>query len=199
MPPESISADSLRLARGEGQSSLAVPLRSVQSIAVRPEQVGARVTGGRVAAQFVVGGVSALAVSLAAGFLGSRSSSSCGDDPGLVGAVIGLIGGATLAPAIPVTLIGDAGPTRGSFGAALLGSILGMGTFLVIQPAMGLDADYAPFWIGFYGLPTAGAVVGYYLSAQPRWLTVPVGQLQVSAGPAWQSGAGPGVGVAIRF
>lgn len=80
-----------------------------------------------------------------------------GEDPGLIGAVIGTLFGATVGSSIGVQIAGTAGDETGSYGATLLGSTVGMLTFLLIHP----DPDNAPFWIGLYTLPTVGGIIGF--------------------------------------
>jgi hypothetical protein len=168
---------------------------SSQMPANRPHQAG------RVAGQLVVGGAAGLAASIGLGLAGAAlTSDCCGDDPGLIGAVYGAIAGAALGPAIPVYLIGKAGPNQGSLGATLLGGLSGAVLFLGVLGAAELDSDNPPFWIALYGLPAAGAVAGYYLSARrptPSGISVPLEGARVSLAPTWRGG--PGLSASVTF
>jgi hypothetical protein len=132
---------------------------------------------------------------------GLEPSCSC-DDPGLMGAVIGGFIGAGLGPAIPVYAVGRAGRRKGTFGAAVAGGFLGMGLFLPFALGGGLDPDHAPFWVGFWGLPTAGAVLWYHSSARaaaPRPADSPPERSQLSLAPTWHPRRGPGLAATISF
>lgn len=125
-----------------------------------------RATGGQIAAQTLLGGAGGLVGSIGLAYLGSQSGTDAGtDDPGLTGAIIGFSVGALVGTSLGVYLGGKAGPRHGSYGTTLLGTVVGFGLFVAGAAEFG-DADYAPFWVMAYTLPTAGALIGYHASAR---------------------------------
>lgn len=118
--------------------------------------------------QLLVGTAGAVSGSFLGAIVGSRLEGDCGgcDDPGLLGAVFGGLAGAAFGAPVTVYAVGELSGGGGSFGPTLRGSLAGMSAFLFLRPVLHLDPDNTPFWVAFWGLPTAGAVIGYQLSVR---------------------------------
>lgn len=72
-----------------------------------------------------------------------------------------------------------------------MGAAMGSAAFFIMRQGLGLDPDYASFWIGWFALPVAGAVVAAELGL-PR--------LPVSVGLAGDASVVVGIGLPVwRF
>ena len=198
-----IDRGSVLLTRKSGDP-LAVPVASIDRLEVRepvvPGQVSQSRVGKQIASQAITGSLVTFGGSIAFAYIGAAMTSGCcGDDPGLVGAVLGLLAGAALLPAVPVYMVGRGGPAQGTFGATLAGSLVGSGAFLLALSALDLDADNLSFWIGFYGLPVTGAIAGYHASARRTegWIAVPLEQARLTVSPTLARG--PGLRARLEF
>lgn len=82
------------------------------------------------------------------------------DDDGLFdgfgGAILGYFGGSTFGSALGVVLIGNSGNAKGSFGSALLGSLLGEGAAIALSLLTGNEIVAV---ISFIALPPIGAAL----------------------------------------
>lgn len=152
-----------------------------------------------IAAETVAGVLGAIVVSIPATDYGEQFGLGNGESPGIWSAILGFLAGSTLGSALGVQIAGDQLGDNGKFGSTLLGSFAGtiMFTFLL---APGLDSDYAPFFVAAWGLPSAGAVLGYQTSGnstRSRRSSRSVGGMNVLLEP--QAGGGLDVGLSVEF
>ncbi|MFC2141035.1 hypothetical protein ACFLQP_01925 [Acidobacteriota bacterium] len=109
------------------------------------------------------------------GFLGALVGSQVtktGDGEwfdGFDGVVLGYFSGSTFGSAIGVYAVGNSGDTKGSFGSALLGSLLGEGAAVVVS-LITKDGDAA--LISFIVLPPIGAALLFNSSLKYKSLPV---------------------------
>jgi hypothetical protein len=128
--------------------------------------------------------VGAVGTSIVLAYFGAATATSGGEDPGLIETVVGAMAGSVLGSAIGVSVAGGLTHDTGKFGSALVGSAAGLLTFFLMMPS--LDADYASFFLAFWGLPTAGAVLGYCTSrgnGSRQLLEVPLHGVRLSMRP----------------
>ncbi len=153
--------------------------------------------GERFALETAGAAVGAVATSIAFAYFGAATASSGGESPGLLETFYGAMAGSIVGSAIGVSVVGKLTNDSGKLGSAFLGSIAGLTIFFMMAPS--LDADYASFYLAFWGLPAAGAVTGYALSRDEgdnRALGVQIGDAHLSVRP--QRG-GATVGVRVAF
>jgi hypothetical protein len=167
----------------------------VAALLAAPDGVVAQARGSRVAAQVLIGAAGSVAGTIVLARVGSQiEGTDCNcDDPGLLGALLGGSAGAVLGAAIPVYAVG--GREGGSLGGATGGALVGFLGFFMVRGALDLDADGVPFWAAFWGMPTAGAVLGYHFLSGPP--SVPVSdRLRVGVTPTRR---GSVVSASLRF
>lgn len=151
----------------------------------------------RIALETIGSAVGAVGTSVAFAFVGAGTASSGGEDPGLVEAVVGAMAGSVIGASIGATAVGRLTHDSGKLGSAFLGSVAGFCVFLMMVPS--LDADYVPFYLAFWGLPTVGAVTAYNLSRDPenhRSPEMPPGRVRLSVRP---HANGVAVGLRVGF
>jgi len=139
----------------------------------------------------------AVGTSIAFAYFGATTTTNGGESPGLLETLYGAMAGSIVGSAIGVSIVGKLTHDSGKLGSAFLGSIAGLTVFFMMAPS--LDADYASFYLAFWGLPAVGAVTGYALSrdeSDNRALGVQIGDAHLSVRP--QRG-GATVGVRVAF
>jgi hypothetical protein len=108
------------------------------------------------------------AAGAAGGFLGGLALGAAGaaligphggEDPGLVGALIGGLAGFTLGTGAGVSGAARLQHEPSSFGGATMGAFLGLGLVGALSKPLNLDPDYAPLWICLFTIPPATAVI----------------------------------------
>ena len=135
---------------------------AVQGPAAAARQTNPTLTTDEVTVEAIGGTLLAMGGAVGFGVLGALTISpltgGTGDYAGYLGIVIGAAVGTTLGAASGVTLGSWAAGGDPRFGWAFLGSLGDMGLFFVVRPA--LDPDDASFWIAWFGLPVASAILG---------------------------------------
>jgi hypothetical protein len=158
------------------------PVTSLDAQHLGPDWESRR--GERFAIEIAGAAAGAVGTSIVFAFIGAGAATGGGEDPGLLEAAVGAMAGSVIGSAIGVTAMGRITHDHGKFGSAFLGSAAGFGVFLMMAPS--LDADYLPFYLAFWGLPTAGAVFGYTMSRANGGnsvLDVPLGGVRLSISP----------------
>lgn len=126
-------------------------------------------TGGRFAAQLLVGGVAGAGGAAIGGLIGAGLNGSCYEYDCLVRPVIGGGIGYTLGISVGVYVIGTTDEVDASFGLTLAGSALGMasGIALAANALRGVSNENAAI-IVVLGAPIAGAMMGFQLTRKWR-------------------------------
>jgi hypothetical protein len=138
---------------------------------IEPIKDKPRVSGGKLFGEIFLGMLGNVAAGYGGSLIGYQIAKE--DDgewfDGFGGAILGYFSGSTFGSALGVYIIGNSGDAKGSFGSALLGSLLGEGAaVLVAIITKGGDATL----ISFIALPPIGAALLFNSSLKHKSLPV---------------------------
>lgn len=138
---------------------------------IEPIKAKPRVSGGKLFGEIFLGMVGNVAGGYAGAFLGYKVAKENDGDwfDGFGGALLGYFSGSTFGSALGVYIIGNSGDTKGSFGSALLGSLLGEGAAIVVSL---ITKDGTSALISFIVLPPIGAALLFNSSLKYKSLPV---------------------------
>jgi hypothetical protein len=123
------------------------------------------VSAGKIVREAGYGCMCGLLGSIVFGFIGGLTASGQNDFwSGMERVGMGVVVGSTIGSSAGVYITAREEGERGSYGSALAGSVLGMAVFLGTKP---FEGDSFP-WLGLYGLPAFGSLIGYNLSQRIR-------------------------------
>ncbi len=134
-----------------------------------------RVSGGKLFGEIFLGMLGNVAVGNVGAFVGKQiTSKSSGETfgdmfDGFGGMIVGYFSGSTFGSALGVYIIGNSGNAKGSFGSALLGSLLGEGAAIIVAI---LAKDDTAAVISFIALPPIGAALLFNSSLKHKSLPV---------------------------
>jgi hypothetical protein len=140
-----------------------------------------RVSTGKLIGEIFLGMVGNVAGGYAGALIGYQVSKENDGEwfDGFGGTLLGYFSGSTFGSALGVYIIGDSGNARGSFGSALLGSLLGEGAAILVSLAMKNDTVTI---ISFIALPPIGAALLFNSSLQYKSLPVSQALLNFNRG-----------------
>ncbi len=133
-----------------------------------------RVSTGKLFGEIFLGMVGNVAGGYAGGVIGYNIDRNSGNDgwfAGFGGAIVGYFTGSTVGSALGVYLIGNSGNVKGSFGRALLGSLVGEGAAIIVSLLVRNGTVAA---ISFITLPPIGAAI--FFNSSLKYKSSPVSQ-----------------------
>lgn len=114
-----------------------------------------------------------------------------GEDPGLLGRILGGVAGLVLGMGGGVSGMARAQGEPSSFARASMGAFLGVGIVAALSEPLELDPDYAPLWICLGTIPPALAVLVNHAGGDAR---APVASLVARPLAAGRLGLGASLG-----
>jgi hypothetical protein len=138
---------------------------------IEPIKDKPNVSAGKLFGEIFLGMVGNVAGGYAGAFLGYKVAKENDGDwfDGFGGALLGYFSGSTFGSALGVYIIGNSGDAGGSFGSALLGSLLGEGAAIVV---LLLTKDGTAALISFIALPPIGAALLFNSSLKYKSLPI---------------------------
>jgi len=138
----------------------------LQSIKDKP-----RVSGGKLFGEIFMGVLGNIGGGFLGALIGSQVAETDDDEwfEDLGGIVLGYCGGSTIGSAFGVYVVGTSGDAKGSFGSALLGSLLGEGAAVLVSI---ITKDGTAALISFIALPPIGAALLFNSSLKHKSLPV---------------------------
>ncbi len=138
----------------------------LQSIKNKP-----RVSGGKLFGEIFMGMLGNIGGGFLGALIGSQVAETDDDEwfEDLGGIVLGYCGGSTFGSAFGVYVVGNSGDAKGSFGSALLGSLLGEGAAVLVSI---ITKDGTAALISFIALPPIGAALLFNTSLKHKSLPV---------------------------
>lgn len=130
-----------------------------------------RVSGGKLFGEIFMGMLGNIGGGFLGGLFGSQIAKTDEEEwfEGLDGLVLGYFAGSTFGSAFGVYVVGNSEDAQGSFGSALLGSILGEGAAILV---LLLTKDAKAGLISFIALPPIGAALLFNSSLKSKSLPV---------------------------
>jgi len=138
---------------------------------IEPIKDRPRVSGGKLFGEIFLGMLGNVAGGYGGALIGYQISKEDDEEwfDGFGGAILGYFSGSTFGSALGVYIIGNSGEAKGSFGSALLGSLLGEGAaFLVLLATKSESA----WFISAIALPPIGAALLFNSSLKSKSLPV---------------------------